>query len=72
MLNVTGTSPAYRMPDLSALAGWNVKLQPVVGTMVVGAVQAMTSTAGANDFPAGRPAVGTQRAFVRSDWTVTP
>jgi hypothetical protein len=69
---VTGSSPTYQMPDLSGLTGWNAKLQPITGTQVVGTMQAMTSTAGVTDFPPARPTVGTQRAFVRSDWTVTP
>jgi hypothetical protein len=69
---VTGASPAYQMPDLSSLAGWNASLQLVTGTLVDGGAEAMTSTAGAMDFPAGTPAAGTQRTFVRSAYTVTP
>jgi hypothetical protein len=70
---VSGAMPSYAMPDLSALAGWTVKLQPVPGTMMTGTTQAMTSSAGAQDFPpATPPAAGTQRAFVRADWTVSP
>ncbi len=69
---VTGGSPSYTMPDLSALTGWSASLQLVTGTMVTGTVEAMTSTAGAMDFPAGVPAAGTQRVLVRSDYTVTP
>jgi hypothetical protein len=69
---VAGASPKFQMPDLSALAGWSANLQFATGTMVTGTVQAMTSSAGAGDFPAGKPTAGTTRTFVRSGWTVTP
>ena len=59
------------MPDLSALAGWNDAFE--LGTApIVGSVTAMTSSAGASDFPTGIPAAGTDRVFVRSDYGVTP
>jgi len=70
---VIGAMPTYTMPDLSAIPGWNTALQFVAATQVAGSVQAMTSSAGGTDFPpATPPAVGTQRTFVRSDYTVTP
>lgn len=66
---VTGAMPAFAMPDLSSLAGWKPALQFVAGaTPVAGGVTAQTSSAGAADFPAGVPANGTTRTFVRSDF----
>lgn len=68
-----GASPQSQMPDLSALAGWDAKLQLRTGTVVDGAVIATTSSAGASDFPTVDPAAaGTTRAAVSSAWTVTP
>jgi hypothetical protein len=67
-----GSAASYQMPDLSKLAGWNAEFQYVTGAQVTGTVQAMTSSDGATDFPAGTPKAGTTRAFVSSDWTVTP
>jgi hypothetical protein len=69
---VTGAMPAFRMPDLAGLAGWKSTLQLVSGAPVVGGVTAFTSSAGAADFPAGVPANGTTRAFLRSDYSTTP
>jgi len=69
---VTGNMPGYQMPDLSALAGWKPDLELAPGTGVVGAVTALTSSAGAEDFPPGIPANGTDRTFVRADYAVTP
>jgi hypothetical protein len=70
---VTGSSPGYQMPDLSALTGWSANLAFVTGTMVAGYAEAETSSAGASDFPPiTPPAAGTQRTYVRSDFTVTP
>jgi hypothetical protein len=69
---VSGDTPGYRMPDLAALAGWKADFQFVSGTPVAGSVTAVTSTAGATDFPTGIPANGTKRAFVRSDYGLTP
>lgn len=69
---VTGASPAYRMPDLSALAGWKADFQLVSGSPIAGSVTAVTSTAGAADFLTGPPADGTKRAFVRTDYGITP
>jgi len=70
---VTGNSPGYRMPDLSALTGWDPAVAFVAGTQIAGYAEADTSSAGASDFPAATPpAVGTQRVMVRSDFTVTP
>lgn len=70
---VTGGSPGYRMPDLSALAGWDPALGFVAGSQVTGTAEADTSSAGASDFPAiTPPAEGTQRVIVRSDFTVMP
>ena len=43
------------------------------GTQVVGGVTALTSNLGAADFPTVTPPVnGTKRAFVRTDFAVTP
>jgi hypothetical protein len=67
-----GAMPSYTMPDLSHLPGWSQALQFVAGTMATGDVTAMTSSAGAIDFPPRRPAAGTQRVFAHSTFTVTP
>jgi hypothetical protein len=70
---VIGAMPTYTMPDLSQIPGWTATLQFVAATQVSGNVQAETSSAGVGDFPpVTPPAVGTQRAFLRSDYTVTP
>jgi len=70
---VTGASPGYTMPDLSALTGWSSGLAFATGTQVAGYAEAGTSSAGASDFPpVTPPAAGTQRTFVRSAFTVTP
>ena len=69
---VTGATPAYRMPDLSALVGWKTAFQLVSGQPVVGTVTAVTSSAGAGDFPTGIPVAGTDRVFVRTDYGLTP
>ena len=67
-----GASPAYTMPDLSMLTGWNKQIQFVPGTIVKGEVTAMTSSAGPMDFPAGQPAVGTTRLFAHAVFNITP
>jgi hypothetical protein len=67
-----GTAAEYQMPDLSALTGWNAAFQPVTGTMVSGGVEASTSSAGASDFPFGRPVAGTQRTRSTARFAVTP
>lgn len=70
---VTGASPAFEMPDLSALAGWRSELQLVPGSAVNGRLDAFTSSAGASDFPPVTPAAsGTQRTTAEGRWTVTP
>ncbi|HEY5944659.1 MAG TPA: hypothetical protein VIV40_04175, partial [Kofleriaceae bacterium] len=69
---VVGSMPGYRMPDLAGVTGWKPQFELVNGATVVGGVTAMTSTAGAGDFPPATPASGTKRAFVRSDYSVTP
>ncbi|MFI5043113.1 MAG: hypothetical protein ACHQNA_14915, partial [Acidimicrobiales bacterium] len=70
---VAGAAPVAQMPDLSAISGWSPKLKFLAGTMISGSVEAVTSTAGASDFPAtSPPAIGTQHVLVRSDYTVTP
>jgi hypothetical protein len=69
---VTGAQPAYRMPDLAGLTGWKSDYALAAGVSIAGSVTAMTSSAGAADFPAGVPAKGTARAFVRSDYGITP
>ncbi len=68
---VVGTAPAYQMPDLSTLTGWNAAFE-LGSTATTGSVTAITSTAGAADFPTGIPAAGTDRVFVRSDYGLTP
>jgi len=68
---VTGMMPAFRMPDLSALTGWKDSFQ-FTSSSIVGSVTAITSSAGPSDFPTGLPANGTDRAFVRSDYSVSP
>jgi hypothetical protein len=60
------------MPELAAVAGWTPAFELVTGSQVFGSVTAQTSSAGAGDFPPGTPAAGTQRTFVRADFTVTP
>jgi hypothetical protein len=69
-----GATPTYTMPDLSGLPGWNKALQLVAGMKVNadGVVTAMTSSAGAPDFPPNPPAAGTKRVFAHSKFTVTP
>jgi hypothetical protein len=67
-----GAMPSYKMPDLSQLPGWSQALQFVAGTMATGEVTAMTSSAGAMDFPPPPPPAGTQRLFAHSTFTVTP
>jgi hypothetical protein len=69
---VTGTMPGFRMPDLTSAMGWKSQFELASAAQVVGGVTAMTSTAGAGDFPPATPASGTKRAFVRSDFSVTP
>lgn len=70
---VTGAMPAYRMPDLSGLAGWDSDFVIASGAQTVGNVTAVTSSAGAADFPTtGIPAAGTDRVFVRADYALTP
>jgi hypothetical protein len=67
-----GAMPSYTMPDLSGLPGWSKTLQFVTGTMATGAVTAMTSSAGAPDFPPNPPVAGTRRVFAHSTFTITP
>jgi len=69
---VTASAGMYEMPDLSALPGWTSAFELAPGTLVTGTVQAITSSAGATDYPPGNPVVGTQRTFARSAWSVTP
>lgn len=68
---VTGMSPSYRMPDLSPVTGWKTDYA-FASAGIEGSVTAISSTAGATDFPTGIPASGTQRVFVRTDFDVTP
>jgi hypothetical protein len=69
---VTGTMPGFRMPALADLPGWKRAFELADNVQAVGSVTAMTSSAGAGDFPPGTPTAGTQRAFVRADFAVTP
>jgi hypothetical protein len=69
---VTGMSPGYLMPDLAGLAGWKPGWQLVSSVPVTGSVQALTSSAGAADFPLGPPTDGLLRTTSRADFTVTP
>lgn len=67
-----GASSSYQMPDLSAISGFGAMFQPVTGTVLTGSVEAMTSSAGAMDFPAGIPTAGTTRMLARDDYTIMP
>lgn len=67
-----GAMPSYTMPDLSPVTGWSKALQLVKGAMATGEVTAMTSSAGALDFPPNPPLAGTKRVFAHSTFTVTP
>ncbi len=69
-----GASPEVQMPDLSMLTGWsNTSWAFQTGTVVNGNTAALTSSAGASDFPPAIPATAAvQRAAVASDWSVTP
>jgi hypothetical protein len=75
-----GTSPTDQVPDLTALAGWDARLQFLTGASVTGSVTAMTSSAGTPDFPSAtllfpgtsRAAAGTSRTFGLASWSVTP
>jgi hypothetical protein len=73
-----GATPSYAMPDLSQLQGWNTALQFVTvtgtgtGSMATGEVSAMTSSAGAMDFPPSPPVVGTKRVFAHATFAVKP
>jgi hypothetical protein len=59
-----GGAPQFVLPDLSALPGWTAALELQFASMT-GGVTAVTSTAGAVDFPTVDPApAGTQRAFI--------
>lgn len=70
---VLGTMPMFRMPDLAALTGWKPGFELLSGTQIVGSVTALTSSAGASDFPTVTPpANGTKRTFVRADFATTP
>lgn len=69
---VTGAAPAYRMPDLSSVAGWKPAFELDDSSTIVGSVTATRSTAGPDDFPTGIPASGTQRVFVRTDYGIAP
>jgi hypothetical protein len=68
---VLGAQPAFRMPDLSTLTSWKSEYE-FANNAVGGSVTAITSTAGAMDFPTAVPAAGTQRSFVRTDFDVAP
>lgn len=68
-----GSSPHYQIPDLSQLAGWSASYQFQTGSQIRGTVSALTSSAGAGDFPTVQPAAaGTTRTLASSSWTVTP
>jgi hypothetical protein len=69
---VVGAMPSYTMPDLSHLQGWSTALQFVGGAKLTGEVTAMTSSAGAPDFPPRPPAAGVTRVFAHSEITLTP
>ena len=69
---VTGSMPGFRMPNLADVTGWKSAFELADGAQIVGGVTAVTSSAGAGDFPPATPADGTKRAFVRSDFSVTP
>jgi hypothetical protein len=67
-----GAMPSHTMPDLSPVPSWSKALQLVAGTMATGDVTAMTSSAGAMDFPPDPPVAGTKRVFAHSTFTVMP
>lgn len=67
-----GAMPSYTMPDLSHLQGWSTDLPFAPNAKVTGQVSAMTSTAGAQDFPPRPPVAGTKRVFAHSEITFTP
>lgn len=69
---VVGATPSHTMPDLSHLPGWSTALQFVGAARMNGQVTAMTSSAGATDFPPRPPAAGTSRTFAHSEFTLTP
>jgi hypothetical protein len=70
---VVGAMPAYVMPDLAGLPGWKSALELAGGQPVAGSVTAFTSSVGPGDFPPSTPPTsGTKRAFVRSDFALTP
>ena len=69
---VTGATPGFRMPNLADVMGWKAAFELADGAQIFGGVTAVTSTAGPSDFPPGTPADGTKRAYVRSDFSVTP
>jgi hypothetical protein len=69
---VSGATPGFRMPNFAGVMGFKPAFGLSSSAAVVGGVTAVTSTAGAGDFPPATPANGTQRTFVRSDFSVTP
>jgi hypothetical protein len=68
-----GATPSFQMPDLTALTGWDSRLQFVTGTAVDGAIAGQTSTAGSGDFVGPSiPAAGTTRTSAAFGFTITP
>jgi hypothetical protein len=66
---LAGNAPRFTIPDLSALAGWELYvLKPASGTSVInGVVSAHVSSLGIGDFPPVTPApAGTNRVTVDS------
>lgn len=66
------TSPEFVIPDMSGLAGWSEYILRST-YQSSGFVQAVTSTAGATDFPPAYPApAGTDRVFARGHVLAPP
>jgi len=70
---VVGATPAYQMPDLSPVAGWTAAFQMVTGQQTNESLTAVTSSAGASDWPpVTPPAVGTSRTSAQTRWMFMP
>lgn len=70
---IAGTTPAFQMPNFSAIVGWTTGLQFKTGTPVTGFVSASASSAGATDFPLTTvAAAGAHRTIAATDFSTTP
>jgi hypothetical protein len=69
----SGSTATFTMPNLSTLTGWSTALQFATTGNGTGMVRAVTSTAGAKDYPPNAvPAPGTVRTFATGKFTFTP